>query len=128
MFTQSERSINVSKQRLIDVLTANRKRHEGEFVTAHAAWKAVVKEELEEIRSRVNAGDFSVLSVSAIEPRSNVKDYDNILAMLEYSVDETLTLDQRTFQNYVMDEWGWKSSFVGAVTSNSLLMSKYIGG
>ena len=46
-------------------------------------------------------------SVTLTEPSNHIKDYGRVIAMLEMSVDETVTLDAQDFDRYVMDNWDW---------------------
>jgi hypothetical protein len=45
--------------------------------------------------------------VSLTEPSDHTKDYDRVVAMLEMSVEETITLDAQDFDRCVMDNWDW---------------------
>lgn len=53
--------------------------------------------------------DFSELRV----PSEHSKSYEQVIRMLEMSVDETITLASDQFACYVMDDWGWKAEFEG---------------
>ena len=56
-------------------------------------------------------------------PESHEKDYTQVIRMLEMSVDETTTLKSDEFACYVMDDWGWKESFMN---TNSMYAGKGI--
>jgi hypothetical protein len=44
--------------------------------------------------------------------------------MLEYSVDETLTLDADTFRAYFKGEWAWKARFNDIIGSTKAYLGK----
>lgn len=46
-----------------------------------------------------------------MEPVSYEENYDRVIAMLEWSTDETIDLDQNEFEQYVRDNWLWKQAF-----------------
>lgn len=56
-----------------------------------------------------NMLDFSALRI----PQSHARSYEQVIRMLEMSVEETITLASDQFACYVMDDWGWKSEFEG---------------
>ncbi len=53
--------------------------------------------------------DFSELRV----PTSHARSYEQVIRMLEMSVEDTITLPSDQFACYVMDDWGWKTEFEG---------------
>lgn len=44
-------------------------------------------------------------------PEDHTKDYDRAIQMVEWSIEDTIELDTRQFQQLVMDEWEWKERF-----------------
>jgi hypothetical protein len=51
------------------------------------------------------------IKVDFSHPQSYASQYQQVIDMLEYSVDETINLDSQAFRAYVKDEWAWKGSF-----------------
>lgn len=66
---------------------------------------------LDESLALAKAGKRIRREVELIEPQSHVGDYDQIIAMLEMTSDEIITIDSREFAMFVMDDWGWKKQF-----------------
>lgn len=54
---------------------------------------------------------FASWRITAEKPEDHEKDYDRALSMLELAVDEEIRLDEKTFAQYVRDEWDWKEQF-----------------
>ena len=51
------------------------------------------------------AGRSISRSINLAEPVDHTADYDRILAMLEMSVDDTISLSAQEFNQYVLDNW-----------------------
>lgn len=50
-------------------------------------------------------------------PQCHVSDYDRVIAMLEMSEDELITLTSAEFSNLVQNRWAWTDSFEAAKMS-----------
>jgi hypothetical protein len=44
-------------------------------------------------------------------PVDHTEDYDRVVEQLEWSLDDTLELNEQEFNTYVRDQWGWKQAF-----------------
>lgn len=114
-------SIKVSKTELISKMSANRETHRSEFLKAQEGYRAAVIEELDRMLAEARTGKRIRRSVELIEPHDHTKEYDQVLAMLGMSVDDTVELDYQQFAQYVLDEWNWKAQFTAT-------NSRYSGG
>lgn len=64
--------------------------------------------------SELEAGEvirLSSVSFNLAVPKNHAKDYDQVIKMVEMSVDDTLKLRADEFACYVMDDWEWKPDF-----------------
>lgn len=50
-------------------------------------------------------------------PVDHSRDYEVVIKMLEFSVDDEIELEQDQFECYVMDRWDWADSFRESVTN-----------
>lgn len=112
------KDVEVKVDELKAQLEANRGAHRGLYEKAWAAYeKRVLKETkrlLKYLESNGPKDHTRVLVLSRLpRPEDHTKDYDVAIAMLEEEVRETLTLTQQEFSQFWMDDWGWKSGFVG---------------
>ena len=117
------KQVKVSKAELKMKLAANREIHIKEFEETLQGYRDQVQAVMAEQMSKAEDGldvDFRAISVLQAIPTSHEKDYDRAIAMLSMSVDDHLTLEKQDFDQLVMDEWSWKSSF-------DLLASTYNG-
>jgi hypothetical protein len=60
----------------------------------------------------IQQGRTPELRIILSRPRDHTRDYDRAIRMLEMDTRDELTLDERTFGQYVMDQWQWKSDFL----------------
>lgn len=119
------RNITVDKASLLDTLRANRDAHRAEYDKAVEVYKRRFVEEAEKFAAealrRVTQGlpfnDFMWLPV----PEEHTDDYDRVIALMEWELADTVELSESDFRCYVLNEWGWMTSF----TANTSL---YTGG
>jgi hypothetical protein len=115
------REVKVKKLDLLERVRANRSKHVAEFQEACAGYKdqAVAKidqvmGDLKERIARLREGEtVALLSVhfGLNPPESHEKDYDQVITMLEMSVDDELSIRSDEFACYVMDEWDWTAAW-----------------
>jgi len=107
--------IQVSKSDLLRKLKANRWAHQDLFLRAQRGYREAVIKELERILEDARAGHEIIKHVSFPEPVDHTAVYDRVIAMLEWSVDETIYLSEKNYYRYVMDEWEWsETSYIGS--------------
>lgn len=109
--------VKINKAKLIVAIQANRDNHKAELAEALEVYRKNVIATLNRKLAAVKAGK-KVRNVYFEIPQDNTKEYDRALKMLDMSVDDIIELDQREFQQYVMDEWNWKGDFNRAYMSN----------
>jgi len=107
-------NVTVNKQQLIEKIIANREKHARDYLEAHTAWSALVRNALIEYADELKYGAVGVGSKVAKflrendEPESHAEDYAAALEMLAMSTQEEITLQSQAFRELVRDEWGWK--------------------
>jgi hypothetical protein len=99
--------IKVKRQELLTKVRANRDAHRSLFLKAQEGYRKLVIEELDKMLADAKANLPIQRSVSLTEPSDHTKDYDRVVTMLEMSVEETIALEARDFDQYVMDSWDW---------------------
>lgn len=123
MLHAKNRSVNVSRKDLIVALKEGRDKHVAEYKLAKTDYHEAAIKFLGEALERASAGDLSDIVFRLSKPESHVDDYDEVIAMMSHSVDETISLDSQSFRAYFMGEWDWKRSFDMASAS----LSGYLG-
>lgn len=114
-------SVTVKKSELLQKMQQNRKAHHDEYLRTEAVFRQKAIVELGKMLQEAQDGKPVRLIASLTAPFEMVDEYDRVIAMLEMSVSETVTISEQQFSNYVLDKWQWKASFL----SNS---SMYSGG
>ena len=111
--------IMVSKNKLLKTLKNNRTDHKRIFEDAMIGFrKAVVKELTKALKQAKNGGKL-ILKIDLIHPISFEDDYNKAIGLLELCVSETVDIDEVDYKNYILDDWGWKSTFSSASSSYS---------
>ncbi|SEI98358.1 hypothetical protein SAMN04244579_02688 [Azotobacter beijerinckii] len=117
MLHANNRSVNVSRLELIQSLKEGRERHTVDYETAAQDYKDAAIKFLSDALKRAKKGDLSDIAFKLPKPENHTADYDEIIAMMERSVDETISLDSQSFRAYFLGEWDWKRGFDLAMTS-----------
>ena len=116
------RTVKIYKDELLTKLKSNRDDHRAGFLKALDAYRREAIEVLEEAIEDAKAGKRIITSTHLIEPVDMTREYDQVIAMLQMSVDDIVELTHQEFQNYVMDNWSW-SEHVSA--SNTAYLAKW---
>ena len=125
------RETTVLKSDLLEKVKKNRKLHIEEYKEACDGYRLKALQKLEDVIGELKARGLRVksgetigldsISFGLVVPVSHEKDYDQVIMMLEMSVDEKVRLLSDEFACYVMDDWDWKQQFTA---SNSFYKNK----
>ncbi len=126
-----DREVKVKRDALLDVLRKNRAKHIEDYKEACDGYRDQALKRIDEIFteargtiSRLKEGQtvaFMGFQFGLPVPESHEKSYDQIIRMMEMSVDQEITLTCSQFGCFVMDDWDWKQSWAN---SNSTYMKK----
>ena len=103
MRQNGSRQIKVNKQKLIDKIKENRKKHIEEYDKAVIAYKKEALKQLDKLRIKAVKGDL-VLRLDLVTPVNISEDYSKIIEMFEWEVEDVVELEQNEFVQYVQDE------------------------
>ena len=108
-------SVNVKRSDLLDALRRNRSLHIAEYAEALRDFRLKMKAELERAQAALEAVEDKDLPKFKLNlpvvTQNYLKNYDEVIEMLELSVDETINLDSESFQAYFKNKWSWTDSF-----------------
>lgn len=121
MMRNGNRTIKVKKEELIKKIKENKENHIKMYAIAVKAYKLEALEQLEKLTDEVNDGSLNI-QLDLVTPVNNEKNYDDILQMFEWEIDEEVELSQNEFREYVQDE---TSFAVHALSSNTLYSQKF---
>lgn len=111
-----EITIQVEKERLLSALKENRYTHSAAYAKAKRGYIKVTTEQVQRYLTRLANGELLERALLPAPPEDHTGDYDDVIAMMEWSQDDTIELTQAQFKQYVQDDWGWKGSWL---TSNT---------
>lgn len=109
MFVGSERKIPMSRVNLLSKLQITLADHRREVADATKAWEEAATAFAVDVYERVSKEDFTNLSFEVQRPQDSSKDILRAIAMVECSVEDTITLDESTFNQWVMGEWSFRN-------------------
>lgn len=109
----ADSQVNVKKAELLLEIKRNRENHRVEFLRAQEGYRTAVTKVLEEHLAAVRAGCKIDLSPIArlVAPQEHTRDYDRVIKMLEMSTATEVSISEHQFQQYVLDDWNWKTQF-----------------
>ena len=109
--------VKINRQKLLEIMEANRDTHVTEFNEAMIKYREAAIEEMVANLEAAHLGEEIEHYIAVEKPISYESNYNTVINMLKLSEDETVTLSTHEFRQYVEDEWGWKTDFNNAVSS-----------
>jgi phosphoribosyl-dephospho-CoA transferase len=103
MLHRGSRTINVKKAELIAKINENKANHIVEYNKAVIAYKEEALKQLAELTKKVEEGKLGV-TLDLVTPIDNSANYDKIIEMFNWEVNEIVELKQDEFIEYVQDE------------------------
>ena len=115
MHAGNQKTISVNRVKLILKLKENRVQHKADYEEAVIGYRIKLKADLLDALSLLEDSNTDErlrrINVQFSFPSNYDKEYENAIAMLEWSVSENIDLDQSTFQQYIQNEWSWSRAF-----------------
>jgi hypothetical protein len=110
--------VTVSVEELLEVLKANLERHKKVLTAAMDGYRRQVLSLLEEMIAELREGKVpSDVSVHLTRPSDHTSEYHRVIKMLQMHKGDTVKLDETMFAQYVMDQWGWRRSWMRTSSS-----------
>lgn len=109
-------TIRVDKKQLLEALEKNKAAHGAAYEKAKAGYLKVTRQSLEDMLQRIVGGELLPRLWLDTPPDDHTGDYDDVIAMMQWSLDNTIELTQAQFKQYIQDDWGWKDAWT---TSNA---------
>ncbi len=110
-------SITVPKAKLLETIRTNRKEHRSQFLEAQARYRETVIAELDKRLESARSNGPINLGFSLPEPVDYTDSYDTAIRMLEWEMEDTITLAEHDFQRYVLNKWEWARAFAANTQS-----------
>lgn len=119
-YHDNDMKVKVDRKSLIIQLNENKGKHIRQYKDAYAGFKKSIETELEQKLEAIRGGHSFKLEFENHKPESHENDYDDIIGMLELSVDDNVELNYQQYKQYINDEWDWKRHWQA---SNAVYMS-----
>lgn len=111
----SLQEVKVNRVKLLEKVKSNREKHRNEFLKAvegyHIAMAEYLEEEASLLEEAVKESNIYKAGTPPAPPTHYLSAYDDAIAMLEWSEEETVNLENNEFKNLVQDSWRWKQEF-----------------
>ena len=100
---KGDRTVIVNKNELINKIEENKKNHIEEYKKSVIAYKKEALKQLDILKDDISNGGLNI-KLNLITPIDNSKNYDKIIEMFKWDVNEVVDLTQSEFKEYVQDE------------------------
>ena len=105
-------TVRIEKERLRDTIKSNMEAHITDYNEAMEGYREAFDKRLMSMRKELKKGGLPNPFISDLpKPSEHTNEYEQVLKMLDFSVDETIELSHDDFANYVLDDWNWKQTF-----------------
>lgn len=105
-------SINVNKNKLLNMLYVNKQKHIEIVEEAKQGYIAKAKQVFEEKLKKIVEIGIVDTDLQLTKPIDHIKDYDEAIAMLEWETKDEIELERNQFNCFVLDNWNWKNNFL----------------
>lgn len=105
------KTVNVSRERLIKTVKDNFSNHMLKYQEALSDYEKAVVKVCEHNLNLAHNKEYDKWEHIPHAPESSKEHYERALAMLDFSVDDEITLDETTFSQLVLDKWDWTHRF-----------------
>jgi hypothetical protein len=116
--------VRVRKEELVQRVAENRDRHRDEFEKGLDLYRKAVVAELETWLERARKGKEVATRTALVAPQDHTQEYEQLLDMLEMSVETEIELTAQEFAQYVRDDWGWKRQFTDSLHRNTRYLER----
>lgn len=111
MFSLHKQTIEINKNDLLKKLKENLVIYQAEYKEALEDYQKLVIQFSNDLATALTKGIPFSPYLKIREPADYTVKYQEAIDMLEYSVNETITLDSTSFKAYIKNEWDWTDSF-----------------
>jgi chromosome condensin MukBEF complex kleisin-like MukF subunit len=109
-------NVKLERETLLKKVKENKEKH---VVLFNEAWigycehvQKQLQEALDQSRQDIFKGFTKLTAPDIFDiPKNWESAYEDVIAMLEMSIDSEIILDYHDFRKYVMDRWDWKEQF-----------------
>lgn len=116
----NSRTIKVKKRDLLEKIRANKENHKKEYEEAVSAYRIEAKKQLNQQKKALEKGDLNI-HLNLVAPVNMESEYDKLIQIFEWEVEDHVELSTGEFNEYVLDETHF-------AVNAKMLNSTYLGG
>ena len=113
------KKVRISKDKLLNKVEKNMNEHKLIYEEAMESWQTKVRLALSDALEKARSGEAFITDLDLDEPTSHIDQYENIIEMIKWEVSDVIELDQREFNQFILDKWDWQYSFLTTASSYS---------
>jgi hypothetical protein len=95
--------MKISKDQLIAKIKENKEAHLKEYAEAVEAYRKEAAKQLKQATKELKGGSLKI-KLNLVTPVNRADEYDKVIEMFNWEVEETIELSQREFNEYVHDD------------------------
>lgn len=108
------KTMKFNKTQILDALKKNREEHIEIVREAQSGFREKAISIFEQKLVVLRSGGSVEVNVHLDVPASHVDEFDNVIAMLEMTQDDTIELSDSDFQCFVRNKWRWEHQFLAS--------------
>ena len=116
-------TVQIERKELLRILKENKEKHVQEYNEAIVERNIVVVEQMRELIVQFESGEKDLEHITFPLPKSQEKEYNKAIRMVELDVRDSIELSEHDFEQWVLDEWGWKHVFASTASLYNNKMS-----
>ena len=103
MHMRHNRTVNISKEKLIEKIKLNKETHIREYQEAVQIYIVEANKQLENSIAELTKG-FLKVNINLTLPVNRTEEYDKVIEMFEWEINDNIELTQSEFNEYVHDD------------------------
>ena len=121
------KSTTVNKEKLLNKLQKNLNEHKLIYKETMEIWQTEVRLALKDALDKARSGEEFITDLDLDEPDCHIDEYKNAIEMVKWNEEDTIVLDQREFNQFILDKWDWQYGFLNTAniySSSSALITQ----
>lgn len=103
MQNRHNRTIKISKSKLIETIQKNKEEHIKDYDEAVEAYKKEGAKQLKDCKKQLDDGSLKI-KLQLVTPVNRATEYDKIIEMFNWELNDEVELSQSEFNDYVHDD------------------------
>lgn len=113
------KTIKISKKKLLHQIQKNLQEHKFIYNEAMESWQTKVRLALADALEQARKETKFITDLELMEPECHIDEYENIIERINWHEEDIIELDQREFNQFILDKWDWQYSFLTTASSYS---------